>query len=160
MHICIHCKHHIFFCIQPRFPPLNIATKVTRINATNSTIWNIHNAHTWAHHSLGNIHVWCDTYQSLLFFCKKNIYNFWEYRCRYFVSFNSIWVNLTLNNNSRHKHTTQMYSLTSATITRWANLSVLCVSLPINLPPTLLCSIFSIFLLLRWFTVDAMSVDR
>ena len=138
----------------------NTATKVTNINATNSTIWTIHNAHTWVHLALCQTHVWCDTHQSLFFLCKKNIYNFCRiYRCRYSVSFNSFWVNLTLNNNSRRKHTTQMYSLTLPTITRWANLSVY-----VSLCPSIYhqhCFVqFFTFLLLLWFTVDAMRVDR
>ena len=54
----------------------NTETKVTRINATNSTTWTIHNARTWVHHAPSRIHVWCYTHQSLLFFCKRNIYNF------------------------------------------------------------------------------------
>ena len=136
----------------------NIATKVTRINATNSTIWTIHNAHIWVHLALGNIHVWCGTQQSLLF-CKKNIYNFCRiYRCRYFVSYNSFWVNLTLNNNSRRKHTTQMYSLTLPAITRWAKLSVY-VSLCLSTYHQHRLFNFSLFLLFLWFTVDAVRVD-
>ena len=116
----------LLVCVVILFSLTIQLTTVTNINATNSTIWTIHNAHTWVHLALCQTFMFGVTPTNHCFFlCKKNIYNICRiYRCRYFVSFNSFWENLTLNNNSRRKHTTQMYSLTSATITRWANLSV------------------------------------